>query len=160
MTTEHRQGYTPDAIQNESARKTYQFAERFIAQTGIEATLYPHSGACIDKKSPLVFFKLPDDGVGNELCFDFEGNVGHVVYSRAVAHSNQELVQRADLYTTLQKVTENAGYGFDHHSTGAVTDSIRVQAPVSQNKYKRFAEFLGTIDKVIGLYLKDAKSEN
>ena len=146
-------------IKQENERITLQFAEKFLQATKLNATLATNMSLCTDDEHSGVIFKLPYSGFWfNDISFITDGDFARVDYSRAIAYSNEELLERADLVSTLRKIANNADYKFEQLSlVGNQSKGICMAKTVHLDNYQEFAEAIGSIDRLISLYIGDTR---
>ena len=144
---------------SDNERITYTFGEQFIEEARIEDTLEPHTDTHISMDDSIVRFKSQNGSSCEELTLNVIGDRASFLYHRIIASSNEGLVKRADLASTLEKMATNAGFKFECCSVhGTPLKLISISGKVPVDNYRAAARLIGTAESMISLYLKDEPS--
>jgi hypothetical protein len=150
----------------EICRPSYDFANKFLKEAGIESKLIDTQGNCADDKRTSITLKVNPFGmldfikvnvVPEELdCF------ANLIYSRAMGNTEDEVFQKVDILRTVNTITKNSGqnYTFRYPSTikhDEPAKGLEIESRFDVRDYKQFAGFIGCVDKIISLYLGCSK---
>lgn len=136
------------------------FAERFLETAGIEAKLAEGSSARLveGRLDDYGTFKTHPEFVWNEIYFQYYDYARQVFikYHRVIADETEEALEKSDLQKVIGIITKNNGYNIEYvRNFGNGEIGFRISTEVRKNNTKKFAQILGTIDKVVTLYLNE-----
>lgn len=146
-----------EIIESYYHKRTYSISRKFLKIAGIEGKL-DHGSIMPDPFD--LGFKLSDDGEDDIFFYvDPDRKIMSIEYSRTIALTNREMLERADIQTTIQKIAANNGLEFKPYCTtddSVGEPSIRMvmlkgEFPI--RNYAQYAEIVGFVDKMIALYL-------
>jgi len=146
-------------IEHECGRQAYEFAELFLKYSGLTRIMQLNTlaEACIDDQSPMVCFKRSHSPYPNGIAFVVEDGIVEIEYSIPIAASDEDLISKADLVSTIQRIVQNkdSSYKFKIFScNGNPARGISLHAKVHIQDFMPFAGLVGHIDTIISSYLK------
>lgn len=135
-------------------------ARKILNRSGIVASLRKNK---LDSACDYLVFDLgePYIDTSNGIHFSINGvNVKEdhmkVEYFRWVAASEEELIRKADLLKTLATIVESQGHRLGYEDFGIKKrpdKAVRITAQIKEEEVDEFADFIGTVDRVMLLYL-------
>jgi len=163
--TEEPTGWEYKRILNDGGRRSYRFAQGFLEAAGIELRLTHSYGAtCRQNETNVGFHSQPNHDT--HMDFDLKNDPDvlkpssvSICYTREIGPTGVDMLDSADLHRTIERVVENAGYEFlEGNARNERGIYIGMRTSVLVTDFSNAAEVIGTVDKLIRLYLSEPES--
>lgn len=140
------------------------YVNKFIKKTGIECNL---NEDMTNTKTGKIYYDISDSFQHSD-SFSFQHKECHssleisineegadVAYVKYIGDNIGDVIKKAELWKVVKHLTEKEKHQYNERSTVPyISYDIRIEMQINKDNYERPAGFLGTIDKVINLYLK------